>query len=230
MAPHSSTFAQKIPWTEEPGRLQSMGSLESDTTERRPFHFSLSCIGEGNDPTPVFLPGESQGREAWWAAVYGAAQSRTRLKRLSSSSSVVAALLRSLCPVGSSTSPALGGGFLTTEPPGRSLSIYFKEACCQPLRQLALTTSGFKDLMKKTSNGLTSEINEFHSRQIIFHLLMIKNALSKSKQSTALHPSLLCFKIKHRNNFSKYSITPYHREKGLLLGQTLHQIFEKNVS
>ena len=38
-------------------------------------------------PTPVFLPGESQGREAWWAAVYGVAQSRTRLRRLSSSSS-----------------------------------------------------------------------------------------------------------------------------------------------
>ena len=38
-------------------------------------------------PTPVFLPGESQGRGAWWAAVYGVAQSRTRLKRLSSSSS-----------------------------------------------------------------------------------------------------------------------------------------------
>ena len=38
-------------------------------------------------PTPVFLPGESQGRGAWWAAVYGVAQSRARLKRLSSSSS-----------------------------------------------------------------------------------------------------------------------------------------------
>ena len=48
MAPHSSTFAWKIPWTEEPGRLQSMGSLELDTTERLHFHFSLSCIGEGN--------------------------------------------------------------------------------------------------------------------------------------------------------------------------------------
>ena len=48
MAPHSSTFAQKIPWTEEPGRLQSMGSLQSDTTERLHFHFTLSCIGEGN--------------------------------------------------------------------------------------------------------------------------------------------------------------------------------------
>ena len=46
MAPHSSTLAWKIPWTEEPGRLQSMGS-ESDTTEWLHFHFSLSCTGEG---------------------------------------------------------------------------------------------------------------------------------------------------------------------------------------
>jgi len=44
MAPHSSTFAWKIPWTEEPGRLQSMGSLESDTTERLHFDFSLIML------------------------------------------------------------------------------------------------------------------------------------------------------------------------------------------
>ena len=48
MAPHSSTLAWKIPWTEEPGGLQSMGRKESDTTERLHFHFSLSCIGDGN--------------------------------------------------------------------------------------------------------------------------------------------------------------------------------------
>ena len=48
MAPHSSTFAWKIPWMEEPGGLPSMGSLQSDTTERLHFHLSLSCIGEGN--------------------------------------------------------------------------------------------------------------------------------------------------------------------------------------
>ena len=48
MAPHSSTLVWKIPWTEEPGRLQSMGSLRVHTTERLHFHFSLSCIGEGN--------------------------------------------------------------------------------------------------------------------------------------------------------------------------------------
>ena len=46
MAPHSSTLAWKIPWTKEPGRLQSMGSQR--VTEQLHFHFSLSCIGEGN--------------------------------------------------------------------------------------------------------------------------------------------------------------------------------------
>ena len=65
MAPHSSTFTWKIPWTEEPGGLQSMGSLESDTTERIHFHFSLFTFMHWRRkwlPTPVFLPGESQGR------------------------------------------------------------------------------------------------------------------------------------------------------------------------
>ena len=88
MAPHSSTLAWQIPWTEEPPRLQSLGSLESDMTERLHFHFSLSCIGEGNgNPLQCsFLENPWDG-EAWWAAVYGAAQSWTRLTRLSSSSS-----------------------------------------------------------------------------------------------------------------------------------------------
>ena len=51
MAPHSSTLAWKIPWTEEPGGPQSMGSLRVGTTERLHFHFSLSCIGEGTEVT-----------------------------------------------------------------------------------------------------------------------------------------------------------------------------------
>jgi len=88
VAPHSSTLAWKIPWTEEPGRLQSMGSLESDMTEQLHFHFSLSCIGEGNgDPLQCSCLENPRDRRAWWAAVYEVAQSRTRLKRLSSSSS-----------------------------------------------------------------------------------------------------------------------------------------------
>ena len=87
MAPYSSTFAWKIPWMEEePGRLQSMGLLESDTTERLHFHLSLSCIGEGNgNPLQCSCLENPRDGGAWWAAVYGVAQSRTRLKRLSSS-------------------------------------------------------------------------------------------------------------------------------------------------
>ena len=88
MAIHSSTLAWKIPWAEEPGRLQSMGSLESDTTEWLHFPFSLSCIGEGNgNPLQCSCLENPGDGGAWWAAVYGVAQSRTRLKRLSSSSS-----------------------------------------------------------------------------------------------------------------------------------------------
>jgi len=87
MIPHSSTLAWKIPWIEDPGRLQSMGSLESDMTERLHFHFSLSCIGEGNgNPLQCSCLENPRDGGAWWAAVYGVAQSRTQLKRLSSSS------------------------------------------------------------------------------------------------------------------------------------------------
>ena len=83
MAPHSSTLAWKIPWREEPGRLQSMGSLELDMTERLHFHFSLSRIGEGNgNPLQCSCLENPRDGGAWWAAVYGVAQSRTRLKRL----------------------------------------------------------------------------------------------------------------------------------------------------
>ena len=85
MATHSSTLAWKIPWTEEPGRLQSMGSLELDTTERLHFHISLSCIKEGNgNPLQCSFLENPRDGEAWWAAVYGVTQSRTRLKWLSS--------------------------------------------------------------------------------------------------------------------------------------------------
>ena len=63
------------------------GHEESDTTERPHFHFSFSCIGEGNGKYSC-LENPRDGR-AWWAVVYGVAQSRTRLKRLSSSSSSI---------------------------------------------------------------------------------------------------------------------------------------------
>ena len=146
MAPHSSTLAWKIPWMEEPGGLQSMGSLtvrhdwvtslslftfmhwrrkwqlipvflpgesqgwgslvgcrpwgrtELDTTERLHFHFSLSCIGEGNGNSFQCSCLENpRDRGPWWASVYGVAQSRTRRTWLSSSSSSSIALYLSAC-------------------------------------------------------------------------------------------------------------------------------------
>ena len=136
MATHSSTLAWNIPWTEKPGRLQSMesqrvrhywatslalftfmhwrrkwqptpvlspgtshgrrslvgcspwGCKASDTTERLHLHFSLSCIGGGNgNPLQCSCLENPRDGGAWWAAVYGVSQSRTRLKWLSSSSS-----------------------------------------------------------------------------------------------------------------------------------------------
>ena len=64
------------------------GCKESDMTERLHFHFSLSCTGEGNgNPLQCSCLENPRDGGAWWAAVYGVAQSRTRLKRLSSSSS-----------------------------------------------------------------------------------------------------------------------------------------------
>ena len=67
------------------------GRQESDTTERIPFHFSLSCIGEGNgNPLECSCLENPRDGGARWAAVSGVAQSGTRLKRLSSSSILLA--------------------------------------------------------------------------------------------------------------------------------------------
>ena len=83
MAPHSSTLAWKIPWTEKPGGLQSMGLLRVGHRAT-----SLSRIGEGNgNPLQCSCLKNSRDSGAWWAAIYGVAQSKTRLKQLCSSSS-----------------------------------------------------------------------------------------------------------------------------------------------
>ena len=84
MATHSSTLAWKIPWTEQPGRLQSMESLGVGHNRAT----SLSRTGEGNgNPLQCSCLENPRDRGAWWATVYGVVQSPTRLKRLSSSSS-----------------------------------------------------------------------------------------------------------------------------------------------
>ena len=87
MAPHSSTLAWEIHEQRSLVGCSPWGHQELDTTERLHFHFSLSCTGEGNgNPLQCSCLENPRDGGAWWAAVSGVAQSRTRLKRLSSSS------------------------------------------------------------------------------------------------------------------------------------------------
>ena len=97
--PTSRTVSNKFFWQWQPtpvllpGKSHGRRSLEgcspwgrwgSDTTERLHFHFSLSCIGEWNgNPLQCSCLEDPRDGGAWWAGIYGVAQSRTRLKRLS---------------------------------------------------------------------------------------------------------------------------------------------------
>ena len=84
------------------------GREESGMTERLHFHFLLSCTGEGNgNPLQCSCLENTRDRGDWWAAVYGVAQSRTRLKRLSSSSSAGFLLLLGFSVVGVSRGDSL---------------------------------------------------------------------------------------------------------------------------
>ena len=89
MAPHSSTPAWKIHGRRSLVGCSPWGRTESDTTERLHFHFPFSCIGEGNgNPLQCSCLENPRDGGTWWAAIYGVSQSRTRLKRLSSSSNI----------------------------------------------------------------------------------------------------------------------------------------------
>ena len=83
MSPHSSTLAWKIPWTEEPGGVQSMGSwrVRHDWATSLPL-FTFMHWRRKWQPTPVFLPGESQGQGSLVGSCLWVAQSQTWLKRL----------------------------------------------------------------------------------------------------------------------------------------------------
>ena len=80
MAAHSSTLAWKIPWTGSLVGCSPWGREESDKTEQLHFHFSLSCIGEGNgNPLQRSCLENPRVGRAWWAAVYGVTKSQTWL-------------------------------------------------------------------------------------------------------------------------------------------------------
>ena len=89
-ASHSSTPAWKTPWMEEPGRLQPMGSLRlGHDWETSLSLFTFMHWRRKWQPIPVSYLENPRDRGAWWAAIYGVAQRRTRLKRLSSKISKV---------------------------------------------------------------------------------------------------------------------------------------------
>ena len=88
MAPHSSILAWKIPWTEEPGGLQSMGSLRVGHDWATSLSlFTFMHWRRNGSPLQCSCLESPRDGGAWCAAIYGVTQSRTRLKRLSSSSS-----------------------------------------------------------------------------------------------------------------------------------------------
>ena len=92
------------------------GRCRSDTTERLHFHFSLSCIGEGHgNPLQGSCLENPRDGGAWWATVYGVAQSRTRLKQLSSSSSSILTKLGTTLVMGSFSAPGALQLLLTTK-------------------------------------------------------------------------------------------------------------------
>ena len=81
MAPRSSTLAWKIHGWRSLVGCRPWGREESNTTERLHFHFSLSCIGEGNgNPLQCSCLENPRDGGAWWDAIYGVEQSRTQLK------------------------------------------------------------------------------------------------------------------------------------------------------
>ena len=134
-ATHSSTLAWKIPWTEERGGLQSMGSWRVWCDWATSLSFFLSCIGKGNgNPLQCSCLENPRDGGAWWAAVFGVTQSRSRLKWLSSSYKHYLTKENSkyfpLCQTGSSSKDTWsvlgwekGAEHLHCTPPGGSLEL-----------------------------------------------------------------------------------------------------------
>ena len=150
MAPHSSTLAWKIPWMEEPGRLQSMGSSEVGYDWATSLSlFTFMHWRRKWQPTPVFLPGESQGQ---WSLVGCRLWSRTvwiQLKWLSSSSSNMPANLEN-----SAVAITLEKvSFHSNSPPKKSSA---KE--CSNYRTIALISHASKVMLKILQSSKVHEL------------------------------------------------------------------------
>ena len=88
MATHCSIPAWRIPWTGEPGGLHAVHGVAKSRTRLCDFTFTFPFHGEGNgNPLQCSCLENPRDGRAWWPAVYGVAQSRTRLRQLSGSGS-----------------------------------------------------------------------------------------------------------------------------------------------
>ena len=152
MAPHSSTLARQIPWTEEPGRLQSMVSLGVGNDWATSFHFSLSCLGEGNgNPLQCSCLENPRDGGAWWAAFSGVVQSWTRLKRLSSSSSriILSYEAQTKLPLWELSQPGLWRARQSLVTPQLSLPIAWIQSIWLLLSKCSLPSASFLPIHPK---------------------------------------------------------------------------------
>ena len=146
-------------WMEEPG---------SDTTERLHFHFSLTRIGEGNgNPLQCSCLENPRDEGAWWAAVYGVAQSRTRLKRLSSSSR---------------------GKKKHIKRGAKGLGVSFSPVHALVLSLFSSHLLGQHALMKRVSSSSSSSP---HASRMYFPLFLNKTGLSKN-YNTGCPRAVMC--------------------------------------
>ena len=123
------------------------GCKESDATERLHCHFSFSCIGEGNgNPLQCSCLENPRSGGAWWAAVYGVAQSQTWLKQLSSSSSSSS---------NEPESPALQADTLPSEPPGKSYAKMYKRVIL------------FSFLFLKLKNDISTKVSRKTKKEVL---------------------------------------------------------------
>jgi len=201
---NSNSDAQCKPWTRRwhptpvllPGKSHGPRSLvgcspwgreELDTTERLHFHFSLSCIGEGNgNPLQCSCLENPRDGRAWWAAIYGVAQSRTRLKWLSSSNVncrlwVIMAYRCTLVNYNKCTTFVQDVDIgEAVHAPGEEPSVLLVQFCCEPktaLKNKVLskkkkknTGVGSRSLFQGIFQTQGSKLGLLHCRQILYYL------------------------------------------------------------
>ena len=184
MAPHSSILAWKIPWTEEPGRLQSLGSWRVGHVwvTSLSFFTYMHWRRKGN-PLQCSCLENPRDSGAWWAAIYGVEQSWTRLKRLSSSSS-------------SSSSrrlPRSAGEVEWWDNPGEEISLLFSHSVVsdslQPhgLHQASMSFTIFRSLLKLMSIELVMPSNHLILCRSLLLLASIFPRIRVFSNESALH-------------------------------------------